>query len=84
MNPLDNRDIDDYQNYFPMPYRKYFSRYIFSEDEIYLTDDSLKKDPFTVILDGSGKIIFVEITGTAERALNGAILKTFLETVNET
>jgi hypothetical protein len=72
----DIEDIEDWEKRIEMPFRKFFSNNIFSADELYCTDDSMKCDPLTVILDRNRKTVYIENPGTTEEEIIHAIEKT--------
>ncbi len=73
--PYDENDIAQWESRFPMPFEKYISDDIFTNEEKYVTEDSLKTDPLTVVLTGNQKVIFLEKTGLTEEQLFNRVLK---------
>lgn len=59
-------DLEMWERKMPMPFRKFFGRDIFTDEEKYITDDNLKCDPLTVILDKDKRVIFIEKPGLTE------------------
>ncbi len=73
MIPLIPQDIPELNKLYEIPFDLFFSGYIFSEEEKYLTDSSIKKDPFSIVLDSACNIIFVEKTGMSDDELKQEI-----------
>lgn len=73
--PYDEKDIEEWEKHIKMPFEKYISNDIFSDDEKYVTDDSLKTDPLTIILNSDRKVVFLENSGMTEEQFSKEILK---------
>lgn len=68
--PYNERDIQGWDNTINMPFEKYIAlKDIYSDDEKYVTDASLKTDPLTVVLDSINQFLFVERPGMEEAAV---------------
>jgi hypothetical protein len=75
MAPLDLDDVLEMRKAFDIPFEQYNSRYLFTDKEKYLTESSIKKDPFTVILNKSNKIIYIEEDDINEREFSNRLSK---------
>ncbi|MDQ1352584.1 MAG: hypothetical protein QG657_2890 [Acidobacteriota bacterium] len=75
MGPFDKEDILEYGKKLPMPYDTYITKYLFSEEEKYITDKDLKTDPLTILLDKEKKIVFMEEAGISEENLSTRLLE---------
>ncbi len=67
--PYDKEDIENWEKQIKMPFDKYISEDIFTDEEKYITDTSLKVDPLTVVLNRERKVVFVEELLTKEREI---------------
>lgn len=67
--PFDREDINKWESQVKMPFEKYISEDIFTDEEKYITDDSLKTDPLTILLDRERKVIFIEKLGMDEKEM---------------
>ncbi len=61
----------------------YFAKNFFSNDELYLTNVSVKKDPYTIVVDEKGKIIYSENSGDSEQEVYKKIINIFKGGKNE-
>lgn len=73
--PFNERDIKEWEELVQMPFEKYISEDIFTDDEKYITDDSLKTDPLTIVLNKKREIEFIEEVGMGEQEIMERILK---------
>lgn len=66
--PFSNRDIDELQKYTSIPFQTYMMPrfWLLTYDQRYITDDSLKNDPMTLVINTHKKVIFVEKIGMNE------------------
>lgn len=75
--PFDEEDIANWERQIRMPFEKYISEDIFRDEEKYITDDSHKSDPLTVVLDKERKLRLIEKYGMVEteiiKLIEGAI-----------
>lgn len=76
--PFDNGDILEWEKSIPMPFDKYITGYLFSEEEKYITAPDVKSDPLTLALDKQRVVTFVEETGIAEDDLSVQLLDLIL------
>jgi alkyl hydroperoxide reductase subunit AhpC len=74
MEPLAPDDIAEWERVIDIPFERFFSPYLFSDEEKYLTTPTIKKDPFTVILNHDDEVIFIEKAGTKENILANKII----------
>jgi len=58
--PYDKEDIENWEKQIKMPFEKYISEDIFTDEEKYITDTSLKVDPLTIVLNGEREVVFAE------------------------
>lgn len=78
--PFNEKDILGWENQIEMPFDKYISQDdIFTEDEKYITDPSLKTDPMTIVLNMKKEILFIEQIGMNELDVNKKIAEIILE-----
>ncbi len=65
--PFNESDIHEWENYIEMSFDKYISlEKIFSDEEEYVTDSSLKTDPLTILMMDNKGIEFIETVGMKE------------------
>ena len=76
--PFDEGDILEWEKRIPMPFEKYITGYLFSEEEKYVTDQDKKNDPLTLVLDKGQVITFVEDTGITEDDFSNQVLNLIL------
>ena len=74
MGPFDSEDIFEWEKRIPMPFEKYVTGYLFSEEEKYITDPGKKNDPLTIVLDKERKVIFIENTSGDEKTFKEQLL----------
>ncbi len=67
--PFDREDIANWERQIKMPFEKYISEDIFTDEEKYITDDSLKTDPLTILLNTERKVVFVEELGMKDKEI---------------
>jgi arsenate reductase-like glutaredoxin family protein len=58
--PYDKEDIENWEKQIKIPFEKYISEDIFTDEEKYITDTSLKVDPLTIVLNGEREVVFAE------------------------
>lgn len=75
--PFDEEDIANWEKQIKMPFEKYISDDIFSDEEKYITESSLKTDPLTVVLDRRRKFVLVEGYGMDENRIIKSIEEVF-------
>ena len=63
MNPFNISDINDWEKSIPMPFAKYIAQDIFSDEEKYITNNSKKTDPLTIVLNERKEVVFLEEPG---------------------
>lgn len=73
--PFDEKDIEEWESHIEMPFEKYISANIYSDEENYITDESLKSNPFTIVINDAGKVLFSERRGMSETQLFEEITK---------
>ena len=73
--PFDKYDIEKWGKAIDMPFDQFIADDLFSNEERYVTDDSVVPDPFTVVLDKKRNVIFVEPVNELESDLAAAVLK---------
>lgn len=73
--PFDKNDISNWEKSIEMPYDKFLSDDIFSEDERYFCDGTIIPDPFTILLDKKRKVIYLEPINSIDSNLFPAIIK---------
>lgn len=73
--PFDKNDISNWETAIEMPFDKFISDDIFSDEERYVTDGSIVPDPFTVVLDKQRKVILIEQPNASEQILSASIIK---------
>lgn len=78
--PFDGEDIANWEKRIKMPFEKYISEDIFTDEEKYLTDSSLKTDPLTVVLDRGRVTVSLEEKGAEEKVILGNVISFFLST----
>ncbi|MFX0136465.1 MAG: peroxiredoxin family protein [Candidatus Hodarchaeota archaeon] len=66
--PFSDKDIDELQKYTSIPFQTYIIPrfWLLTEDQRYITDDSLKNDPLTLVINTHKKVVFVEKIGMNE------------------
>jgi peroxiredoxin len=83
MNPFDINDIKEWEKSVFMPFGKYISEDIFSDEEKYITNDAKKRDPLTIILNEQRNVVFLEGLENEENIIMKNIKKTILNLKNE-
>jgi peroxiredoxin len=78
-DPFDNTDIEEWKKFFPVSLDIYLTEDLLTEDEKYITDESLKIDPFTVVLDKKKEIKFVEGQGIWKQDIAERIMEIILK-----
>ncbi len=73
--PFDEKDIAEWESHIEMPFDKYISAGIFTDEEIYITDESHKTDPLTIVINNTGKVVFAESRRMSETQLFEEITK---------
>lgn len=66
-------DLEEWEKRIHLPFNKFFAKDIFTLEEKYITDDDLKNDPLTVVLDKHKRVIFIEQPGMTEEDVFNAI-----------
>jgi hypothetical protein len=46
-----------------------------SDDNIYITDDRLKCDPWTIVVDKNGSVLWVELPGISENIVETEVIR---------
>lgn len=68
--PFDENDIEYWEQEIKLPFSRVFCYSdIYSEEEKYLADSSMRLDPMTVVIDANSDVIFIEQFGMSEEAL---------------
>jgi len=76
LNPLREEDIVFLKKYnLKFTGKLFFSHNFFSNEELYLTNTRIKKDPYSIIVNKRGRIIYVENLADSERILLRKIIK---------
>jgi peroxiredoxin len=75
MGPFNEEDIMEWEKIIPMPFDKYITGYLFSNEEKYISDPAKKNDPLTIILDKRRSVIFIEEVGIGETRFHNALLR---------
>jgi len=76
--PYMDRDIQEIENKMGLPFGKFISMEdIFTEEEKYITDDSLKLDPLTVVINQDRSMVFMEHMGMKEAEIGTLIANIF-------
>jgi len=75
MGPFDAEDIMEWEEIIPMPFDKYVTGYLFSDEEKYISGPAKKNDPLTIILDKKRSVIFIEEAGIDETRFQNALLR---------
>lgn len=83
MGPFDIEDVLEWEKIIPMPFEKYFSDYLFSEEEKYITDPSQKNDPLTIILNKKRNVVFIEEAGIDEKSFFSELFQFISRRKNE-
>ncbi|MHB8093327.1 MAG: redoxin domain-containing protein [Candidatus Aminicenantales bacterium] len=68
--PAEPADIESLEKILPMPFDKYIIEDFLSDDQKYITDESKKADPLTIIINTNREIVFVESIGMTEREIS--------------
>jgi peroxiredoxin len=61
----------------------YFSENFFSNDELYLTNSSIKKDPFSIIINNNRTIVYVEKDKLSEKEFSNKVANILKEEKHE-
>lgn len=78
-DPFDETDIEEWKKFFPVSFEIYLTEDLLTDDEKYITDESLKIDPLTVVLDKKKEVKSVEGSGIGEQEIIERIMKILLE-----
>jgi peroxiredoxin len=74
--PFDENDIQAWEQEIRLPFSRIFCYSdIYSEEERYIADNSMRLDPVTVVVDPNLKVTFVEQFGMSEKELIESIKK---------
>jgi hypothetical protein len=73
--PFDEADIKEWEKTIDIPFAKFISDDIFTDNHKYITDDTLKVEPFTIVLDKNRRPIFVEELGMTEDLIHDVIFQ---------
>ncbi|MCJ7714366.1 hypothetical protein MUO66_07920, partial [Candidatus Bathyarchaeota archaeon] len=73
--PFDGNDVETWNRLVQMPFEKYITEDIFPEDVKYITDDKLRPDPVTIILEKKRRVVFYEGADSDEKWLQNEIMK---------
>jgi thiol-disulfide isomerase/thioredoxin len=74
--PFDEYDIESWEQEIKMPFSRFFCYSdIYSEEEKYIADTSMRLDPMTVVIDNNSVVIFIEQFGMSEKDLIEKIKK---------
>lgn len=73
LEPFELKDVREIPNITRIPFKKFIFKNFLSNDQIYVTDDKLKPNPWTIIIDETRRIIFVERPMMTEMELLKAI-----------
>ncbi len=66
--PYSPRDIHNLRQQIPLPFNVYISlEDIFTDEEKYVTDPSLRLDPFTILINENREFVFTEAIGMNEK-----------------
>jgi len=68
-------DVETWNRLVQMPFEKYITEDIFPEDVKYITDDKLRPDPVTIILEKKRRVVFYEGADSDEKWLQNEIMK---------
>lgn len=66
-NVYNQSDLEEWKKRLDLPFEIFFAKDIFSNDEKYVTDEDLKNDPLTIVLDRHKRVIFIEQPGMSEK-----------------
>lgn len=68
--PFDENDIESWEQEIKLPFSRVFCYSdIYSDEEKYIADSSMRLDPMTVVIDANSDVIFIEQFGMSEEAL---------------
>ncbi|NIR08617.1 MAG: hypothetical protein GTN82_24620 [Candidatus Aminicenantes bacterium] len=68
--PFDENDIQFWEQDMKLPFKKVFCYSdVYSDEEKYISDNSMRLDPLTVVVDTTLDIIFIEQFGMSEQQL---------------
>lgn len=67
--PTEMEDISRWETQIKIPFDKFISSDVFSDNEKYVTFDNYKTDPLTVMLNKERKVVFLEKTGESEESI---------------
>lgn len=81
LEPFEAHDVRQLETYVKSDFRKYIFKNIFSDDQIYITDEKLKCEPWTIVISKDRKVLFAEIPGQTESEISSAI-KNISESAN--
>jgi peroxiredoxin len=74
--PFDENDIESWEQEIKIPFNRVFCYSdIYSEEEKYIADSSMRLDPMTVVIDTNADVIFIEQFGMSEEELIEKIKK---------
>ena len=82
-DPFDERDIEEWKKFFPVSFDIYLTEDLLTDDEKYITDESLKIDPLTIVLNKKREVKFVEDSGIKEEEFIESIMEILVEKNNE-
>lgn len=76
--PYDENDIEFWEQKMEMPFDIYISEDFFTDEEKYITDQSIKLDPLTLVLNKKREVIFLKDARTNEKEILGSLKDIFL------
>ncbi|MBE3145171.1 MAG: hypothetical protein IMZ61_14825 [Planctomycetes bacterium] len=69
LQPFEPQDIHDIEVRFSLPFDKYIFKNFLSDNNIYLTSEAKRCDPWTIVIDRDRTILFAESLGSTESQL---------------
>lgn len=78
---MDEREIEFWQRKLIIPFDIFFSEDLFTDEEKYITDPSLKLDPVTIVLNKTRKIVFLEDMNMNEKEILNSLMKILLRRI---
>jgi len=76
--PFNEHDIEFWEQNLKIPFDIYFSEDLFTDNEKYITDESMKIDPITVVLNETREVVFLEKLNISEKEILDSLLNIFL------
>jgi hypothetical protein len=75
LEPFTAEDVFSIKNHKRVKFDTFLIPNFMSDDNIYIRDDRLKCDPWTIVVDKNGSVLWVELPGISENIVETEVIR---------